>query len=451
MHGEPHWQAARHVGYAQWFGFDKLRDDNRAAWAELWRAQPVVTADDPRWQEIVEAAFFYIHSSVTPFSPCNVAPFGLSRRCEYSGHVFWDSDIFVMPAILLAAPATARAMEDYRARLLPMARFNAQLNGCRGAQFPGQSGNTGFEVTPFYAGGDANLAAISITLDVAFAMAQYVHATGDDLFFKQSAWPVIQAVAEWLSSRVTKTGRGYELRHVTGPDETFDNVHNNAYTNVEAILVLREALAFAQRLGLTPPAEWADMAERFYLPIDPQTKCLLKHDGYEYQGGMCGPETLNVFWPLGYQAEPAVEAATYRFYLDRAHTYLGMPMHSSFFTVWAAQRGERKLARELLTAGICDNVVAPYHQFIEATARHNYSDHTHTVFLTNGAGLLMACYLGLPGLRIHAGRPAEWCQRPVVLPEGWESIEVERLWVRGQPMRLHARHGAARATLEPIT
>src|SRR5690606_13560513 len=25
MHGEPHWQAARHVGYAQWLGFDPLR------------------------------------------------------------------------------------------------------------------------------------------------------------------------------------------------------------------------------------------------------------------------------------------------------------------------------------------------------------------------------------------------------------------------------------------
>jgi hypothetical protein len=36
----------------------------------------------------------------------------------------------------------------------------------------------------------------------------------------------------------------------------------------------------------------------------------------------------------------------------------------------------------------------------------------------------------------------------VILPAGWKSIEVERLWVRGRPARLVATHGATRARLE---
>jgi hypothetical protein len=37
----------------------------------------------------------------------------------------------------------------------------------------------------------------------------------------------------------------------------------------------------------------------------------------------------------------------------------------------------------------------------------------------------------------------------VVLPKGWTAIEVDRLFVRGKPMRLVARHGE-RAILEPL-
>ena len=42
-----------------------------------------------------------------------------------------------------------------------------------------------------------------------------------------------------------------------GSDEFFVNVHNNSQTNMSAIVVLREALGFARRLGFTPPASWS--------------------------------------------------------------------------------------------------------------------------------------------------------------------------------------------------
>jgi hypothetical protein len=60
----------------------------------------------------------------------------------------------------------------------------------------------------------------------------------------------------------------------------------------------------------------------------------------------------------------------------------------------------------------------------------------------------MGLVTGFPALSVGAGEPATWPKRPVVLPAGWRSIEVERLWIRGRPARLVARHGAATATLE---
>ena len=36
-----------------------------------------------------------------------------------------------------------------------------------------------------------------------------------------------------------------------------------------------------------------------------------------------------------------------------------------------------------------------------------------------------------------------------MLPHGWEAIEIDRLWVRGRPMRLTARNGEL-TRLEPL-
>ena len=69
--------------------------------------------------------------------------------------------------------------------------------------------------------------------------------------------------------------------------------------------------------------------------------------------------------------------------------------------------------------------------------------------MANLGGFLMSCLYGLTGLELSAAEPADWFKRPVSLPEGWESIEVEQLYVRGKPVRLVAVHGQPKATLEP--
>jgi hypothetical protein len=55
---------------------------------------------------------------------------------------------------------------------------------------------------------------------------------------------------------------------------------------------------------------------------------------------------------------------------------------------------------------------------------------------------------GLTGIRIGPGEPHSWCERSVVMPDLWDGIEVERLWIRGRPVSLSAKHGDDRATIE---
>ena len=66
----------------------------------------------------------------------------------YKGHVFWDTEIFVLPFFIYSQPETARALLAYRFHTLSGARSNASLNGFAGAQFAWESADSGAETTP---------------------------------------------------------------------------------------------------------------------------------------------------------------------------------------------------------------------------------------------------------------------------------------------------------------
>lgn len=442
MHAEPHWQALRLLGLAKWQGFDKLRDDNRAAWQELWKGRTVVNGASNEFQDALDAAYFYQKSSIHPSSPCSVAPFGLGSREAYYGHVFWDAETFVLPVELLTCPASARAMLEYRSRLLPAARMNAAMNGYLGAQFPWQSYYHGGEVTPPWAGG--GITEHHINMDVAHAFAQCVYATDDDLFARQHAWPALQAVAEWITSRVTSTGRGYEILHVTGIDEGHDNVHNDGFTNASAIVVLREAAELARRLGYGAPDVWEQIAANLYLPIDVDKNVIGSRDG-----AAPSLDVLTALFPLGFSISDEIDRATMEAVVAKSKP--GGAMLSGFIGVYAARLGNRPLAREMTETGLLCFATDPFTQFTEVADRNSSIGHVgSTPFLSNPAGTQLSCLYGLTGLRLGYGVPESWAKHPVVLPEGWESIEVERIWAHGRPARLRAVHGAERAEVELI-
>jgi len=53
----------------------------------------------------------------------------------------------------------------------------------------------------------------------------------------------------------------------------------------------------------------------------------------------------------------------------------------------------------------------------------------------------MSLLYGFPGLQPGWGEAESWARHDVVLPKGWQAIEVERLWLKGKPMRLVAEEG----------
>ncbi len=261
-------RAVRAAQEAAEAGFERLLREHRAVWAERWEDADVRIEGDENLQRHVRLALFHLMASVADQGEAAVGARGLSGPA-YRGHVFWDSDVFVLPFLAATHPAAARAMLEYRIRRLPHARAIANVLGRRGARFPWESAHTGYDVTPQTARDRmGNITAIRtglieehIVSDVAWAASCYLDWTGDTSFLNGPGFDLFVETARYWESRVRwdRAGNAH-VYGVIGPDEYHETVDDNAFTNVMARWNLRRAaeLARGRPAGLRvrdPPVE----------------------------------------------------------------------------------------------------------------------------------------------------------------------------------------------------
>ena len=165
-------------------------------------------------------------------------------------------------------------------------------------------------------------------------------------FASESAWPVLDAVAEWIRSRASWTDRGLEIRRAMGVAERHVPYDNDAFTNIAAAAVLRDAMTIAQHIGTTVPDDWAMMADRMVLAV--RDGVILDHDGFSWDEEKAAtPSAPAAVLLFDHPVDPAVASATRRAYLDVADEYVGSPMLSSLLGVLAAHEGDRRRSSAL--------------------------------------------------------------------------------------------------------
>jgi hypothetical protein len=207
--------------------------------------------------------------------------------------------------------------------------------------------------------------------------------------------------------------------------------------------VLREAIECAEGFGHDIPAAWAAVRDGLQLRLGSRNGAVMSHDGYhpnEEKGATPGP--LFGLFPFWHRLDAATQQATLEYYIDLAPGYIGSPMLSPLYGVWAAWAGDRRASERLFRAGYADLITGRFHQTLEQTKAREPAKPKAGPFFANLGGFLMGLLFGLPKISIGPGEPETWPQGTVTLPAGWRSIEVERLWVRRQPARLVAAHGA---------
>ncbi|HML24311.1 MAG TPA: beta-phosphoglucomutase [Aggregatilinea sp.] len=291
--------------------YDDLRAAQIAAWADLWDECDVIIEGDDEAQIAVRFYLFQLLSAAPQHDEFVSMGAKSLSGLGYRGHVFWDTEIFILPFFMFTQPEMARNMLMYRYHTLPGARNKAAANGYSGAQYAWESAATGDEVTPRWVPsfdgqglvriwtGDIE---IHITSDVAYAIHQYWQATGDDAFLRDyGAEMILSGACFWGDRAEPETDesgqRRYALRDVIGPDEYHDHVDNNVYTNRMAQWHLQLAFATLDWLDAHAPekaaalredldlsaarlAHWQDVIEHIIIHHDPDTGLLLQFDGF---------------------------------------------------------------------------------------------------------------------------------------------------------------------------
>jgi len=408
-------------------GFDQLLDEHRKAWHQLWQSDIVVDGD-AEVQRAVHSDLYYLLSNSTvgtawPMGACALTP-------NYAGHAFWDSDSWVFPALLLLHPQRAKPIVMFRHRTMQPARERALQYGVKGTMYPWESDpETGVDHTPYFAYGVFR--EIHVNADIAIAQWQYYLASGDQAWLKDYGWPVIREIAEFWVSRVefNQTKHRYEIHHVTSPDEAYDDVPNDSFTNAAARKALDIATAAARRVGAAPDPKWAQISRQMYIPFsDKEQRHLdfdetIPHDKVTWMGSSLSWLVYpNLDLPMSAQAR----RNDFEFQLNELKVHGDDPneMMMVMLAVHAAELGDGNIAGEWIARNLVGFLKPPFNVRSE-TAANNAG-----YILSTSAGFVQSFVYGLTGLRIDDKGLSE--AYPPVLPDAWKSLTLNNVTFRGQ-------------------
>ncbi len=240
-------------------------EEQRQWYARYWEAADV-EIEDAALQQASRFNLFSIAQASARADQQGVPAKGVTGS-GYEGHYFWDAEIYVAPVLSYTQPDTARNLLHFRTRMLPAARHRAREMAQAGALFPWRT-ISGEEASAYYAAGTAQ---VHIDADVAYALSQYVAATGDWGFLVRDGIDILVETSRMWAELGFWRSNGtpsFHIHGVTGPDEYTTVVNNNLFTNVMARYNLEQAVSAVEQMRVDHPAEYGQMVLRLGLCDD---------------------------------------------------------------------------------------------------------------------------------------------------------------------------------------
>lgn len=446
--------------------YETLRSQHIQAWQKEWQFCDVVIEGDAKAQLAIRYNLFQI-LAVTPRQDNKVSiPAKTLSGFGYRGHVFWDTEIFIVPFLTFTQPELARNLLTYRYHTLPGARRKAREAGYEGAMISWESAETGDEVTPRWVPGpDGQLIRIwcgdrelHISADIAYAVWQYWQSTGDDIWMRDCGAEIILDTAvfwgscvEWNADR-----RRYELRNVIGPDEYHERIDNNAFTNRMVQWHLQTAFSvlawlrnhyphwctqLEERLNLTSSrlALWKDIVKHIAILQDPKTGLIEQFEGFFQR------EDINLTeWEprtRSMQAILGIEGANQRQVLKQADVLMLLYLLRDRYSRETLQKNwdyyeprtdhtygsSLSPAIHAILACDLDRQKEAYEHFMRAAlvdledVRRNADEGIHAA---SAGGVWQAVVFGFGGVRFTETGPVATPK----LPPGWGSLQFRLRW-----------------------
>jgi kojibiose phosphorylase len=447
---------------AQAKGFEACLNDSRDAWREKWDACDCTVQGDAEATRALRFNIYHLLIAANENDPrANIGAKSLSGE-GYKGHVFWDTEIFLLPFYIFTQPETAKALLLYRYYTLEGALENAKQNGFKGAQYAWESADTGAETTPKWTADGVNRIwtgeeEIHVTACVAFGILSYVTATGDRQFLRDFGAEVLYQTSRFWASRLelNETQDRYELTRVIGPDEFHEHVDNNTFTNRMAKWHLEQTAkvftelcaegsavheALCSRLGLTieEAEKWAELAAKIYVPFDASRNLIEQfegyfgledvpitewdenqmpiypegHDHFSLNGTMIlkQPDVIMLNYLLPDEFSDEVKAANYAFYEER--TLHKSSLSPAIHSIMGIEVGD----------------ISSAHRYFERSAYvdlvNNQGNTQDGMHIASAGGTWQSLVCGFGGFRVKHGMMTfkPW------LPKQWPSIRFALKW-----------------------
>jgi kojibiose phosphorylase len=287
-------------------GWDALYQSHAAEWQAYWDTSDVEIEGDEDIQRALRFTTYHILiAAPREDEHVSIGAKTLSGL-GYKGHVFWDTELFIVPPLILTHPDLARNLLMYRYHNLQGARNKAKANGYEGAMFPWESTDTGEETTPQWSDPQPDGTRIRIwtgdheqhiSTDITYATMMYWRWTGDDAFMLNHGAEIVLDTAVFWGSRVEERDGRFELTQQIGPDEYHENIDNSVFVNRMVVWHLETALDLLDKIRTLSPADadrltaalgltderlahWRDIIARMFIPFDAEKQIHIQFPGF---------------------------------------------------------------------------------------------------------------------------------------------------------------------------
>ncbi|MFC1751794.1 beta-phosphoglucomutase family hydrolase [Thermoproteota archaeon] len=292
--------------------FDTLVKDHKRAWHKLWDKANYIIGGDRFSQKVVRLHTYHLLVTASPHNAgidTGMPARGLHGEA-YRGHVFWD-EIYILPFYNLHFPEITKALLMYRYNRLDAARQYAKENGYKGAMFPWQTADDGYEETqtvhynPMSGtwGPDKSLLQRHVSLAIAYNVWEYYYCSNDLKFIDNFGVEIMLEIARFWASiaKYDKKDSRYHISGVMGPDEFHEELPgsktpgltDNAYTNIMVAWIMHKTIemfehlpeelmkATVSRIGFKfiEIERWKDIVSNMYVGIS-EDEILEQFQGY---------------------------------------------------------------------------------------------------------------------------------------------------------------------------
>ncbi|KAI9886287.1 MAG: hypothetical protein M1823_001896 [Watsoniomyces obsoletus] len=297
-------------------GWDALLTEHQAAWEQLMNEQRIddyrkpdgTLPEDPNVRDLqiisIMTPYYLLQNTLPAGDRPELAQYSISvsglTGDSYAGFVFWDADLFMSPGMVVAHPEYARQIAEYRIRLAPQARINAEANGFSNGSvlYPWTSARFG----NCTATGPCTDYQYHLNSDIAIMLLQHRNVTGDEDWWRSKAWPIFDGVAQMFSEllKFNETTQRYDIRNYTDPDEYANGIDNGAFTLASASKILTTANYFRELYGQPRNDTWELIADNVPIPYD-VSGITVEYDGMNNSVPVKQADVVLNTYPLNYR------------------------------------------------------------------------------------------------------------------------------------------------------